>query len=65
MVWLHMVYDEVIGLSAAERFAHVIKPLFAEVRVCRIEYGNLFVNYYVRVVRNSVGHLIHTLEEVD
>ena len=65
MVGLHMVNHEIVGLPAAEHLFDLVQPLFAEMRVGRVEYGNLFVENDVGVVRYAVGHFVHTLKKVD
>ena len=65
MVGLHMLYNEVIWLSACEGILKVIKPLVSKACVHRIHNGNFFIKYDVAVIAHSRGDFILPFKQVN
>ena len=65
MIRLHVLHDQVIGLSLADRLLEVLKPGVPEPRIHRIEHGNFLIQHDVRIIRHTVLHDILPLEQID
>lgn len=65
MIQLHVLHDQVIGLSFADRIREVLKPGIPEPRIHRIEHGNFLIQYDVRIVRHTILYDILPLKQID
>ena len=65
VIGLHVVADEIVGLTACEGFRKLTLPLRPHSGVGRIHHGDLVVEDDVAVVTHALGHHILALEEVD
>ena len=65
VVGLHVMYDEVIGLTSGEDAVEVIEPLVGEMRVNGIHDGDFIVEDDVGIIGHAVSDLILSLEQVD
>ena len=65
VVGLHVVADEIVGLTACKGFRKLTLPLRSHTGVGRIHHGDLVVEDDVAVVTHAFGHHILALEEVD
>ena len=65
MIRLHMLNNEVIGLSAAKNLCNIIKPFVPESCVNRVEHGDFIVNNNIGIISHSVFNYILSLKKVD
>ena len=64
MVGLHVLHDQVVGLSALQGGGEVVQPLVGEFGIHRVHHGDLLVPDHIGVVGHAVGHHILPLEQV-
>ena len=62
MVGLHMLHDQIVGLSCAEHLCEIIEPCVGKARIDRIKHGDLFIQNHVGVIRHAVWHLVLALK---
>ena len=55
MIRLHVLHDQVIRRSAAERSLQVVQPFVGELGVHRVKHGDFFIEDHIGVVRHPVG----------
>ena len=65
MVGLHVLNNEVVGLSVAESVLEVVEPLVGKVAVNGVHDGDFAVKDHVGVVRHAVGNVVLTLKQID
>ena len=65
MIRLHVLNDQIIGLSAAERAVEVVQPFVREFGVHRIEHGDFFIEDDVGIIRHPVRNDVLPFKEVD
>ena len=65
VVGLHVLYDKVIGLSAAQSRLDILQPLIAEALIDGVHDRDFIVYDSVGIIRHTVGHDILALEQVD
>ena len=65
MIGLHMLNDQIIGLSAFESIFNIVKPLVCKSGVHRIHYRYLFIYYGVGIIGYTVWHLILSFKKID
>ena len=64
MVRLHMLYHQVVRLTAGQRVLNIVQPLVGEIAVHRVHNGDLLVQNDVGVVSHAARHHILALEQV-
>ena len=65
VVRLHVLDDQVVGLSVAESFLEVVEPFVGELAVNGVHDRDLPVDNHIGVVRHAVGNDILTLKQVN
>ena len=65
VVRLHMLHDQVIGLTAAQNFAEFSEPLICKFYIHGIHDGDLLVHDDVGIVGHAVGDYILALKQID
>ena len=65
VVRLHMLHDQVIGLTAAQDFAELSEPLICKFYIHGIHDGDLLVHDDVGIVGHAVGDYILALKQID
>ena len=64
MVRLHVLNNEIIGLSSAEHVCNVCKPLLAKTCVHRVEHSNFAIHNHIGIVRHSVFNNVLTFKQI-
>ena len=64
VVGLHVLNDEIIGGSVAQRVLNIIKPLVGEVGIHGVHDRDRLVDDGIGVVSHAIGNLVLTLKEV-
>ena len=64
MVRLHVLNDEIIRLAISKCLFDVVEPLVRKPCFDRVDDGNLFVKYDVRIVCHAVRHVVHAFKKV-
>ena len=62
VIGLHVLHDEIIGLSAAQNALQIFQPFAREMRVHRIHHGDFFVFDDVGIITHAVRHFVLTFE---
>ena len=64
VVRLHVLHNQVIGLTAFQRVFQILQPLLTEILIYGVHNGDLVVNNCVRIISHAVGYHILALEQV-
>ena len=64
MIRLHVLYDQIIGLTTFQYILHIIQPLMTKMNIYGIHDGDLFIHDHIRIVCHSIGHHILTFEQI-
>ena len=64
MVWLHMLYDQIVGCSAIQCGFHVGEPFSCKMDLYGVHDRNFFIQNDIRIVCHAIGHNILTLKQI-
>ena len=65
VVGLHVLYHQVVRGASAQLGLDLAQPLVAKALLDAVHDSDLLVDDEVGIVCHAVGHLVHSLEEVD
>ena len=64
VIRLHVLYDQVIRLSAIQCFRNIFQPFIRKVCIYGIHNCSFFIENYVRIVCHAVRHFVLTFKQV-